>query len=131
MESDLSSLIKATNSKTGNGSEEYSELDNVDEGIEIFEDSDDKDLQEDQIAAGRMVELTGLPLPSGLQFECIEAEIYSCAPGENNTPCYILMDRDFEVLTFPDLFPRGCGGFEVSQQTVKSYLNKSIYKSNC
>ena len=36
MKSDLSSLIKANKSQTGNGSEEYSELDNVDESIECL-----------------------------------------------------------------------------------------------
>ena len=77
MGNDLSSLVKANNSQTGNGSEEYSELDN-----DIY---DDNDVQQDQIAADRMV---GPPLPSVLQFECIGEEIYSCAPGEN-TPHYI------------------------------------------
>ena len=86
MESDLFPLVKANNSQMGNDSEEYSELDNVDESVEMSEDSDDIDLQEDQIAADRMAQLTGSPLPSILQFEHIEEEIYSCAPGENNTP---------------------------------------------
>ena len=54
IESDLSSLIKANNSQTGNGSEEYSELDNLDGSIEMSEDSDDNDLQEDPIATDRM-----------------------------------------------------------------------------
>ena len=47
-------------------------------------DSDDKDLQEDKITADRMAELTGPPLPRVLQFEHIDEEIISCAPGENN-----------------------------------------------
>ena len=31
--------------------------------------------------------------------------------GENNIPKYILLDNDFEVLAFPDLFPYGSGGY--------------------
>ena len=37
--------------------------------------------------------------------------IYNCAPRENNIPQYILLDDDFEVMAFPDLFPYGVGGY--------------------
>ena len=37
--------------------------------------------------------------------------IYNCAPRENNIPRYILLDDDFEVMAFPDLFPYGVGGY--------------------
>ena len=38
--------------------------------------------------------------------------VYSVAPGEGNTPQYILMDHNFEVLVFPDLFPTGRGDYD-------------------
>ena len=64
MESDLSSLIEANDSQMGTGSYKYSELDNVDKSIEMSQDSDDKELQDNQIAAHRMAQLTGPPLSS-------------------------------------------------------------------
>ena len=50
-------------------------------------------------------QLTGDLLPSVVQFENLENQIYQCTPGENNIPKYILLDNDLEVLPFPDLFP--------------------------
>ena len=44
----------------------------------------------------------------------MEHDTYSCAPGENNTPDYMLMDDEFEVFAFPDLFPFGTGGYSIS-----------------
>ena len=67
----------------------------------------DTEVVEEQIAINKRQELTGDPLPSVLQFENLENQIYQCAPWENNIPKYILLDNDFEVLAFPDLFPYG------------------------
>ena len=66
-----------------------------------------------------MQELTGDPLPSVVQFENLENQIYQCAPGENNIPKYILLDNDFEVLAFPDLFPYDSGGYHSANRKVK------------
>ena len=73
--------------------------------------SDEKELQEDQAAADRSAEICGHPYSSTLQINKIEDAIYSLAPGEGNTPQYILLDHDFEVLAFPDFFPSGTGGY--------------------
>ena len=73
--------------------------------------SDDAELIEDQAAIDRRQDTTGDPLPSVVQFDSLENVIYNCAPGENNIPRYILLDDDFEVLAFPDLFPYGFGGY--------------------
>ena len=73
-------------------------------------DDEDNELVEDQAAVNCRQQLTGYPLPSVVQFENLENQIYQCAPGENNIPKYILLDNDFEVLAFPDLFPYGGGG---------------------
>ena len=73
--------------------------------------SDEKELQEDQAAADRSAEICGHPYSSTLQINKIEDAIYSLAPGEGNTPQYILLDHDFEVLAFPDFFPNGTGGY--------------------
>ena len=37
--------------------------------------------------------------------------MYQCSPGENNIPKFILLDEDFEVLAFSDLFPDGTGAY--------------------
>ena len=49
----------------------------------------------------------------------MENQIYQCAPEENNIPKYILLDIDFEVLAFPDLFPYGSGGYHSANRKVK------------
>ena len=65
----------------------------------------DNDLQEEQAALYHKQELTCDALPSVVQIENLENQVYQCAPGENNIPKYILLDGDFEVLAFPDFFP--------------------------
>ena len=74
------------------------------------DDSDDE-LVEDQAGINHRQDMMGDPLPSVVQFDSLENTVYNCAPGENNIPKYILLDDDFEVLAFPDLFPYGYGGY--------------------
>ena len=64
------------------------------------------------------------PLPSVVQFENLENQIYQCAPCENNIPKYILLDNDFEVLAFPALFPHGGGGYHSAHRKVKLPIRK-------
>ena len=88
-------------------------LDNLLESSEPVndDDSDKHELVEDQAAIDRCHDTMGDPLPTVVQFDSLENIIYNCAPGENNIPKYILLDDDFEVLAFPDLFPHGYGGY--------------------
>ena len=88
------------------------------------ETDEDTELAEGQIAINHRQELTGDPLPSVVQFENLENQIYQYAPGENNIPKYILLDNDFEVLAFPDLFPYGNGGHHSANRTVKLPIRK-------
>ena len=83
------------------------------------ESDEDTELAEEQIAVNHRQELTGDPLPSVVQFENLENQIYQCAPGENNIPKYILLDNDFEVLAFSDLFSYGSGGYHSANRKVK------------
>ena len=78
-------------------------------------DDEDTELVEDQAAVNHRKQLIGDPLPSVVQFENLENQIYQCAPDENNISKYILLDHDFEILAFPDLFPYGGGGGTRSQ----------------
>ena len=85
---------------------------------------EDTEVAEEQIAINKRQELTGDPLPSVLQFENLENQIYQYAPGENNIPTYILLDNDFKVLAFPDLFPYGSGGYHSVNRKVKLPIRK-------
>ena len=84
------------------------------------ESDEDTELTEEQIVVNHRQELTDDPLSSVVQFENLENQIYQCAPGENNIPKYILLDNDFEVLAFPDLFPYGSGGYHSANRKVKA-----------
>ena len=94
------------------------------ETIDTESDDEDTELCEEQVAVNCRQELTGDPLPSVVQFENLENQIYQCAPGENNIPKYILLDNDFEVLAFPDLFPYGGGGYHSANRKVKLPIKK-------
>ena len=72
------------------------------------------ELIEDQNATDANLQLTGIPTSNVLEFENLENEVYTCAPGENQIPCYMLMDDEFEVLAFPDMFPYGTKGYSTS-----------------
>ena len=69
--------------------------------------TDDSEFLEDQITLEWKENLTGHVLPSMLQFENLENAIFQCVLGQNNIPRYILLDDEFEVLAFPNLFPLG------------------------
>ena len=92
--------------------------------IDTESDNEDTKLAEEQIAINHKQEFTGDPLPSVVQFENLENQIYQFAPGENNIPKYILLDNDFEVLAFPDLFPYGSGGYHSANRKVKLPIRK-------
>ena len=95
--------------------------------VDTIDTESDKDteLAEEQIAINHRQELTGDPLPCVVQFENLKNQIYQCAHGENNIPKHILLDNDFEVLAFPDLFPYGgSGGYHSANRKVKMPIRK-------
>ena len=93
--------------------------------VTIDTESDkDTELAEEQVAVNHRQELTGDHVPSVVQFENLENQLYQCAPGESNIPKYILLDNDFEVLAFPDLFPYGGGGYHRANRKVKLPIRK-------
>ena len=86
---------------------------------------EENEFTEDCIAAEKALLTTGQPNANMLQFEQLENEIYTCAPGEDNIPQYILLDDEFEVLAYPDMFPYGKGGYKRSgERTTKLSLRK-------
>ena len=94
-------------------------VDNID-----TESDEDTELAEEQIAINHRQELTGDPLPSVVQFENLENQMYQCASRENNIPKYILLDNDFEVLAFPDLFPYCSGGYHSANRKLSCQKRK-------
>ena len=56
---------------------ESTNVDNID-----TESDEDTEQAEEQIAINHRQELTGDPLPSVVQFENLENQIYQCAPGD-------------------------------------------------
>ena len=83
------------------------------------DDIEENELAEDQRALDNSQQITGEALPSVVQYDNLENVIYNCAPGENNIPKYILLDDDFEVLAFPDLFPNGEGAYHSDTECVR------------
>ena len=63
-------------------------------------------------------------MPSVIQIDNMENCIYQCAPGENNIPKYVLLDNDFKILAFPDLFPYGSGAYNSEERSVKLPIHK-------
>ena len=88
------------------------------------ENDEDTELDEEQIAINHRQQLTDDHLPSVVQFENLENQIYQCSPGKNNIPKYILLDNDFEVLPIPDLFPNGSGGYHSANRKVQLPIRK-------
>ena len=84
----------------------------------------DEELAQDQAAIDRKQHMIGDALPSVVEIDNMENTVFQCAPGENNILKYVLMDEDFEVLAFPDLFPYDSGGYYSEDQSVKLQLHK-------
>ena len=85
----------------------------------------DAELGENQAALDHRQEMTGDALPSMMQFDSLENCICQCAPSEINIPRYILLDDNFVVLAFPDLFPYGKRAYHTEGRTA--YLPISKY----
>ena len=94
------------------------------ETIDTENDKEDTELAEEQVAVNHGQELTDDTLPSVVQVENLENQIYQCALGENNIPKYILLDNDFEVLVFPDIFPHGGASYHSANRKVKLPIRK-------
>ena len=117
-------ISKDTQNKDDNQKLCTTKIESTNEDTIDTESDEDTELAEEQIAIKHRQELTGDPLASVVQFENLENQIYQCAPGENNIPKYILLDNDFEVLAFPDLFPYGRGGYHSANRKVKLPIRK-------
>ena len=87
-------------------------------------------MDEDQNATDASLQVVGRPTSNMLQYDNLEQEIYSCAPGGNNAPHCMLMDDTFKELAFPHMFPCGCCGYSMSG-FCKSKLSLQKYFNQC
>ena len=121
--------VGGTHEDENNISSEGCMVENMDDSNNILQtQEDDLELVQDQDALDCKLQLTGPPLPSVVELEDREASIYSCAPGENNAPQYVLLDKDCEVLAFPDMFPTGVGGYERLQERETKLPLRKYYQ---
>ena len=87
--------------------------------------------QEEQQEVDRKAEMCIEPSSTCLQVEDLESTVFSIAPGENSIPKYILLDDDFETLSFPHLFPFGKGAFgedihKERKLDLRRYINQRL-----
>ena len=92
-------------------------------------DLEDQNLEEAQNHFDEKAEVTIGATSTCMQFKNLDDVVISIAPGQDAVPKYILMDNDFEVLAFPDLFPGGFGGFDVltprdREINLRHYVNQ-------
>ncbi len=90
--------------------------------------------KEEQEAFDRTSQLVGIPYDTLLQREeqTDTDNIFSIAPGEHQTPCSILSDKNFEELAHPDKYAHGNGAFSSSRPksiTLNKYFNQRLL--NC
>ena len=77
------------------------------------EKEEDMNLEEAQKDHDRRADITIGSTSTCIEFIHPDEIAFSIAPGQDAIPKFILMDKDFEVLAFPHLFPKGEGGHDV------------------
>ena len=90
-----------------------------------------ENLAADQDEVNRKAAVTVEPSSTCVQFDDVEQVAFSIAPGEDGIPKFILLDDDFEVLAFPNLFPGGFGGYDTTEPrpsnlTLRSYIHQRL-----
>ena len=87
----------------------------------------DKDFQMDQEAADANAQVTISPEASCIHPEEIHSTAFVLAPAEGNRPQSVLKDPTIEVLSFPNLFPKGRFAFDINHERKrKLYLRRYI-----
>ncbi len=97
-------------------------------------ESEAAEYKEEQEAFDRTSKLVGIPYDTLLQPEeqTDTDNRFSIAPGEHQTPCSILSDKNYEELAHPDKYVDGTGEFSSSRPksiTLSKYFNQRLL--NC
>lgn len=102
-----------------------SDVDDVNDALE------DATLAEEQEEIDRRATVTVEPDSTCVELDDIEGISFNIAPGEDSIPKYILMDDDFEVLAFPNMFPNGTMGYYNERRPKKldlrRYINQRLF----
>ena len=112
-EEEIMAVMDAVNSVQNESDDAVGSKSNYDTSIE---DAEYAAIKEDQLEFNRRAKITGKPIASCVQMEDLKQTVFSIAPWGDAIPKFIFLDEDFKVLTFPNLFPREEGGFDVLQQ---------------
>ena len=92
---------------------------------------EDANLEEAQKDHDRRADITIGCTSTCVQFTDPDEIAFSIAPGQDAIPKFILMDKEFEVLAFPNLFPKGKGGKETDiprerEINTRRYINQRL-----
>ena len=116
--------------KRTNG-EEKKDGHDQDSGNEDNEAEEDENLEEAQKDYYRRADITIGSTSTCVQFINPDEVAFSISPGQDAIPKFILMDKDFEVISFPHLFPKGEGGHDVTTPRerdicLRHYINQRL-----
>ena len=114
-----------------NNRREQKDQENEESESDDSEIGEDENLEEAQKDYDRRADITIGSTSTCVQFIDPDEVAFSIAPGQDAIPKFILMDDDFEVLSFPNLFPKGVGGHEVSTPRerdicLRRYINQRL-----
>ena len=92
---------------------------------------EDENLKEAQKDHDQRADITIGSTSTCVQFTDPDEIAFSIAPGQDAIPKFILMDKEFEVLAFPNLFPKGKGGKETDiprerEIDTRRYINQRL-----
>ena len=97
-------------------------------------EEDEANVKEAQNEYERRSEIRVVESSTCMQIEDLDEAVFSIAPGQNSIPKYILMDNNFEVLSFPDFFPGGFGAYNMEEEEepreqeikLRRYINQRL-----
>ena len=112
-----------------NDGERHENMD--DSESEKSDGEEDENLKEAQKDHDRRADITIGSTSTCVQFTDPDEIAFSIAPGQDAIPKFILMDKEFEVLAFPNLFPKGKGGKETDiprerEIDTRQYINQRL-----
>ena len=94
-------------------------------------DAENVVFKDHQLEVNRRAEIAIEPIVSCVQIEDVEQTVFTIVTRKDANPKLILMDEDFKVLAFPNLFSRGEEGFDVLQPrlrklSLRKYINHRL-----
>ena len=112
-----------------NDGERHENMD--DSESEKTDGEEDENLKEAQKDHDQRADITIGSTSTCVQFTDPDEIAFSIAPGQDAIPKFILMNKEFEVLAFPNLFPKGKDGKETDiprerEIDTRRYINQRL-----